>query len=72
MVLARILETVDEFLWYTTERGMYDTEYDLWQYNFHSKTGRFTHGKQVITNVLEVVGLNLDSGPLRSLIIMIH
>jgi hypothetical protein len=53
-------ETLNEFLWNTTERGMYDTEYDLWQFNFMGKSGRFTIRKNPVTNILEIADLNLD------------
>lgn len=54
-------ETLNEFLWNTTERGMYDTEYDLWQFNFMGKSGRFTIRKNPTTHLLEIKDLNLDS-----------
>jgi YD repeat-containing protein len=33
--------TENEFLWETQEHGKYDTEHDLWQFNFMGHTGRF-------------------------------
>lgn len=53
-------DVANDFLWNTTERGMYDTEYDLWQFNFMGKSGRFTIRKNPTTHLLEIADLNLD------------
>ncbi|UOU98187.1 hypothetical protein MUU74_17050 [Chryseobacterium daecheongense] len=34
-------EAANEYYWETVENGKYDTEHDLWQFNFMGQTGRF-------------------------------
>lgn len=50
---------MNEFLWYTYKKGGIDTQYDLYQFNFMGKTGRFYIKK--INGVLQVVPLYDDS-----------
>lgn len=54
-------EMVNEYLWDVNVRGRFDTEHDLFQYNFMGYTGRF-YIKKVNGN-LEVV--KLDKNPLK-------
>jgi hypothetical protein len=35
------VENMNEFLWETTEKGKFDSEHDLWQFNFMGFSGRF-------------------------------
>jgi len=49
--------TVDEFMWEANEKKKYDTQHDLWQFNFMGYSGRFYIKKNISTNVLEVVPL---------------
>jgi YD repeat-containing protein len=46
----------NEFLWNAAIKGKYDTEHDLWQFNFMGKSGRF-YIKKNGSNQLEVVPL---------------
>lgn len=39
-------ELVKEFFWEKDVKGKYDSQHDLWQYNFHGHTGRFYIEKQ--------------------------
>ena len=39
-------ELEQEFLWDTFVKGLYDTKYDIWQFNFCGKTGRFIIKKE--------------------------
>lgn len=48
----------NEYLWDVVETGKFDTEHDLWQFNFMGKTGRFLIKKNMITNILEVKPLD--------------
>lgn len=48
----------DEFIWEVANTGKYDAEYDLWQFNFMGKTGRFYIKKNDQTSLLEVVPLD--------------
>ncbi|WP_264509586.1 hypothetical protein [Flavobacterium sp. N1719] len=47
----------NEFLWMVTNKGKFDTEYDLWQFNFMGKSGRF-YIKKNAQNQLEIVPLD--------------
>ncbi len=40
------VETIKRFLWETNVKGRFDTQHDLWQYNFYGHTGRFYIEKQ--------------------------
>lgn len=51
--LKRILE---EYLWEVNEKGKFDTQHDLWQYNFMGFSGKFIIRK--IDNQLVVVDLS--------------
>ena len=51
------IENVNEFLWETAEKGKYDSEHDLWQFNFMGFTGRF-YIKKNARNQLEVKPLD--------------
>jgi hypothetical protein len=48
----------NEYLWDVVETGKFDTEQDLWQFNFMGKTGRFLIKKNIATNLLEVTPLD--------------
>jgi len=39
-------DMINEFLWETDAKGKYDTQHDLWQYNFLGHSGRFYIEKQ--------------------------
>jgi len=39
-------DSVKEFLWETNAKGMFDTQHDIWQFNFFGHTGRFYIEKQ--------------------------
>lgn len=43
-----------KFYWQDISLGRYDTEHDVWQYNFMGYSGNFTIEKNVTTNLLEV------------------
>lgn len=47
-----------EFAWESNEKGKYDTEHDLWQYNFMGFSGRFYIKKNSSTGFLEVVKMD--------------
>jgi YD repeat-containing protein len=51
----------NEFLWEAANTNKYDTEHDLWQYNFMGNSGRFYIKKNLTTNVLEVVPLEYST-----------
>lgn len=51
-------DRVDEFKWNGYEKGMYDTEHDLYQYNFMGISGRFYLRMHPTNNNLEVVRLD--------------
>lgn len=51
----------NEFLWEAANTNKYDTEHDLWQYNFMGNTGRFYIKKNIQTNLLEVVPLEYST-----------
>lgn len=53
-------DNVKEFLFETNTFGKYDTQHDLWQYNFNGHTGRFYIEKQTNGN-LEVKLLSNDN-----------
>jgi hypothetical protein len=55
-----ISDNVKEFLFETNTFGKYDTQHDLWQYNFNGHTGRFYIEKQTNGN-LEVKLLSNDN-----------
>jgi len=48
----------EEFQWEANEKGKYDTEHDLWQFNFMGYTGRFYIKKNGSTGMLEAVKLD--------------
>ncbi|MES2863288.1 MAG: hypothetical protein V4666_04160 [Bacteroidota bacterium] len=48
----------NEYLWDIVERGKFDTEHDLWQFNFMGNSGRFYIKKNMQTNQLEVKPLD--------------
>lgn len=48
----------NEFLWTAAFTGKYDTEHDLWQFNFMGFSGRFYIKKNTQTNQLEVQPLD--------------
>jgi hypothetical protein len=48
----------NEFLWTSAFTGKYDTEHDLWQFNFMGLSGRFYIKKNTLTNQLEVQPLD--------------
>ncbi|MGC4040320.1 MAG: hypothetical protein QM710_05920 [Flavobacterium sp.] len=50
--------TVDEFMWEANEKKKYDTQHDLWQFNFMGYTGRFYIKKNMSSGELEVVPLD--------------
>ncbi len=50
--------TIDEFMWEANEKKKYDTQHDLWQFNFMGHTGRFYIKKNMSTGLLEVVPLD--------------
>lgn len=52
---------ISEFLWNAFEKGIYDTEHDLYQINFMGKSGRFYLKKNIQNNNLEVVKLDSDN-----------
>lgn len=49
---------VDEYLWEANEKRKYDTQHDLWQFNFMGFSGRFYIKKNMSTGVLEVKPLD--------------
>jgi hypothetical protein len=51
-------EIIREFYYESMEKGKYDTEQDLWQFNFMGKTGRFLVKKNEVTAQLEIVPLD--------------
>ncbi|WDO13683.1 hypothetical protein MH928_03025 [Flavobacterium sp. WW92] len=50
----------NEFLWNAQEKGIYDTEHDLWQFNFMGYSGRFIMKKNA-AGQLEVVVQDLSN-----------
>jgi hypothetical protein len=48
----------NEFLWEVANTNKYDTEHDLWQFNFMGNTGRFFIKKNLLTNQLEIIPLD--------------
>ncbi len=48
----------NRYLWETIEHGKFDTEHDLWQFNFMNKSGRFYIEKDLATNTLKIVPLD--------------
>jgi YD repeat-containing protein len=57
-VSPEIQDKANDFIWGTSDLGRYDTEHDLWQFNFMGKTGRFYIKLNSITNSLEIVPLD--------------
>jgi YD repeat-containing protein len=51
-------EADDEYLWNAHIRGLFDTEHDLWQFNFMGNVGRFYIKKNSTNGQLEIVGLD--------------
>ncbi len=51
-------ERANKFIWETMEINRYDTEHDLWQFNFMGKSGRFIIKKNTTTGVLEVTPID--------------
>lgn len=55
--LASYPDLVNEFLWDVNVRGKYDTEHDMYQYNFLGHTGRFIiekQGSQLVVKKLDI------------------
>lgn len=50
--------TANEYYWDITERGKFDTEHDLWQFNFMGKSGRFMIQKNMTNGLLEIIPLD--------------
>ncbi|TRW21055.1 hypothetical protein FMM05_20660, partial [Flavobacterium zepuense] len=50
-----------QYLWSAFEKGIFDSEHDLYQYNFMGHTGRFYIKKNTSNNQLEVVKLDNDN-----------
>lgn len=48
----------NEFLWESAFTEKYDTEHDLWQFNFMGNSGRFYIKKNTTTNLLEIIPLD--------------
>jgi hypothetical protein len=48
----------NEFLWTAANTNKYDTEHDLWQFNFMGNSGRFYIKKNLTTNLLEIIPLD--------------
>nr|WP_314499912.1 hypothetical protein [uncultured Chryseobacterium sp.] len=48
----------NEFIWTASKTSMYDSEHDLWQFNFMGNAGRFYIKKNLTLNKLEVVPLD--------------
>jgi hypothetical protein len=53
-------EEKSKYLWETFVKGRYDTEHDIWSYNFMGHIGSFIIEKNYQSNLLEVKKLNLD------------
>jgi hypothetical protein len=53
----QVQDVGNEFLWTATNKGKYDTEHDLWQFNFMGKSGRF-YIKKNQANQLVIVPLD--------------
>lgn len=51
-------DKANDFIWGASDLGRYDTEHDLWQFNFMGKTGRFYIKLNSINNSLEIVPLD--------------
>lgn len=51
-------EIGNEFIWTATRTNKYDTEHDLWQFNFLGNTGRFYIKKNLDNNSLQVIPLD--------------
>lgn len=51
---------LSEWLWEANEKGKYDSEHDLWQFDFMGHSGRFYIKKNMTTGMLEVVKLTAD------------
>lgn len=48
----------NDFIWSASKTSMYDSEHDLWQFNFMGNVGRFYIKKNLTLNKLEVVPLD--------------
>lgn len=48
----------NQYIWDVVERAKFDTEHDLWQFNFMGHSGRFYIKKNLQTNELEVLPLD--------------
>jgi YD repeat-containing protein len=48
----------NEFIWSAANNNIYDTEHDLWQFNFFGNSGRFYVKKNTTTNLLEIKALD--------------
>lgn len=48
----------NKFIWTASRTGIFDTEHDIWQFNFMGNTGRFYIKKNLGQNTLEVVPLD--------------
>ncbi|HEX8575334.1 MAG TPA: hypothetical protein VF677_03490 [Flavobacterium sp.] len=48
----------NKYVWNIVETGKFDTEHDLWQFNFMGFSGRFYIKKNLSTNQLEVIPLD--------------
>ena len=51
---------IGEFCWNAFEKGIFDSDHDLYQFNFMGKSGRFYIKKNLVTGVLEGVPLFND------------
>lgn len=52
---------VGEYCWKAFEKGVFDSDHDLYQFNFMGKSGRFYIKKNIQTHSLEVVKLDNDN-----------
>ncbi|MGH2667479.1 hypothetical protein [Flavobacterium sp.] len=48
----------NKYIWDIIESKKYDTEHDLWQFNFMGQSGRFYIEKDINTNLLKIVPLD--------------
>ncbi|MCX8526471.1 hypothetical protein OF897_21390, partial [Chryseobacterium formosus] len=48
----------NKFIWTASRTGIFDTEHDIWQFNFMGNTGRFYIKKNTSQNILEIVPLD--------------
>ncbi len=54
-------DLIGEYFWKAFEKGLYDSDHDLYQFNFMGKSGRFYIKKNITTGVLEIVRLDNDN-----------